>query len=56
MPLVQSSVTRPHPFLEYIAERVSHLEEDNRRLKETVELLLDEFGQVRHSQRLVRAL
>ena len=37
-----------------IAQRVSHLEEDNKRLKETVELLLEEFSQVRNLQRSVR--
>ncbi|KAF8141693.1 hypothetical protein EV363DRAFT_1149651 [Boletus edulis] len=34
------------------AQRVFYLEEDNRRLKETVELLIEEFSQVRNSQRL----
>lgn len=46
----------PSLFPGFTAQRVSHLEEDNRRLKETVDLLLDEFNQVRNSQRLVRAL
>lgn len=43
-------------FSESIAQRVSVLEEDNRRFKETIELLLEEFNQVRGSQRSVRAL
>jgi hypothetical protein len=41
---------------EFIAQRVSHLEEDNKHLKQTVELLLEEFSQVRNSQQLVRPL
>lgn len=41
---------------EFIAQRVSHLEDDNKRLKETVEVLLEEFTQVRNSQRSGRAV
>lgn len=39
---------------EITAQRVYHLEEDNRRLKETVEILLEEFSQARNPQRSVR--
>lgn len=47
--LLSSSSLLPDP----IAQRVSYLEEDNKRLKETVEILLEEFNQVRNSQRSV---
>ncbi|KAF8557760.1 hypothetical protein OG21DRAFT_1406577 [Imleria badia] len=46
------SVEKLNDLVKEQAQRVSHLESDNRRLKETVELLLDEFNQVRNSQRL----
>ncbi|KAI9461479.1 hypothetical protein HD554DRAFT_2130004 [Boletus coccyginus] len=46
------SVEKLNDLVKEQAQRVSHLEEDNKRLKETVETLLEEFSQVRNLQRL----
>ncbi|KAG8220876.1 hypothetical protein J3R82DRAFT_2373 [Butyriboletus roseoflavus] len=45
------SVEKLNDLIKEQAQRVSYLEEDNRRLKETVDILLEEFSQVRNSQR-----
>ncbi|KAF9221392.1 hypothetical protein BS17DRAFT_844788 [Gyrodon lividus] len=45
------SVEKLHDLLKEQAQRVSFLEEDNRRLKETVEILVEEYNQVRASHR-----
>ncbi|KIJ20806.1 hypothetical protein PAXINDRAFT_165647 [Paxillus involutus ATCC 200175] len=45
------SVEKLHDLVKEQAQRVTFLEEDNRRLKETVEVLLEEYNQVRASQR-----
>ncbi|KIL00755.1 hypothetical protein PAXRUDRAFT_129069 [Paxillus rubicundulus Ve08.2h10] len=45
------SVEKLHDLVKEQAQRVSFLEEDNKRLKETVEILLEEYNQVRASQR-----
>ncbi|KAF8845199.1 hypothetical protein BDN67DRAFT_893490 [Paxillus ammoniavirescens] len=45
------SVEKLHDLVKEQAQRVTFLEEDNRRLKETVEILLEEYNQVRASQR-----
>ncbi|KIJ62011.1 hypothetical protein HYDPIDRAFT_30831 [Hydnomerulius pinastri MD-312] len=45
------SVEKLHDLVSEQAQRVQILEDDNRRLKETVEILLDEFTQARAPQR-----
>ncbi|KAF9245298.1 hypothetical protein BU15DRAFT_71054 [Melanogaster broomeanus] len=45
------SVEKLHDLVKEQAQRVSVLEEDNRRLKDTLDILVEEYNQVRASQR-----